>query len=425
MGGTTLAQGIGILASPILTRLYSPVDFGEFAVIISVVGLLTSVASLRYEDAVVVPKSDVDAANVMTLALISLSIVGLITLIVVELTGGWLLAAIGAGSLAAAPFLIAFVQVSGGAAAVLKRWAVRTKSFGQLATNSLIYAIAMVVAQVGLGLLGLASAGLLVGLMVASMASAVFQARQTLRSHASAMRQVTWQGLRTAAWQYRRFAILSTPSSFMNALGLRAPTLLLAGLYGAGTAGQFALAEQIVGVSASFIAGSVGQVFTAQGARLAHDNPRGLHALFVRTTLSLAATAIVPATLAMVLAPALFGWVFGQAWVDAGWIVAIVAPWYFVYVVANPTGQTLDLLGRQDLYFVREASRLLVLGMAMAAMLLIDLTPLAAVAALSIAGTVNYTVYLAVSWWALRSWLKQHAIVARSPGSSGSGADQE
>ena len=69
-GATGAAQLIGILSSPIITRLYSPSDYGAFAVAGAVLTLLVSIACLRYELAIPLPKGDADAANVFVLCLL-------------------------------------------------------------------------------------------------------------------------------------------------------------------------------------------------------------------------------------------------------------------------------------------------------------------------------------------------------------------
>ena len=54
--GTTLAQAIPVLISPILTRLYSPEDFGVYAIYFSVLMITSVVATGKYEMAIVLPK---------------------------------------------------------------------------------------------------------------------------------------------------------------------------------------------------------------------------------------------------------------------------------------------------------------------------------------------------------------------------------
>ncbi|MBZ0251999.1 MAG: oligosaccharide flippase family protein, partial [Candidatus Methylomirabilis sp.] len=66
---TALSQGLVVLASPALTRLYEPADFGALAVFVSLISALVVVGTGRYELATPLPDSDEEAAQVLALAL--------------------------------------------------------------------------------------------------------------------------------------------------------------------------------------------------------------------------------------------------------------------------------------------------------------------------------------------------------------------
>ena len=65
VSGTTLAQAIGILITPILTRLYAPEAFGTLALFTSITSILSVIACMRYELAIMLPESDEEAANLL------------------------------------------------------------------------------------------------------------------------------------------------------------------------------------------------------------------------------------------------------------------------------------------------------------------------------------------------------------------------
>src|SRR5450759_598427 len=69
--GTVIAQLISILLQPVLRRFFSPETFGTYSVYLSIVGIITVISSLRYDDAIVLPKNDKESANVLFLSLIS------------------------------------------------------------------------------------------------------------------------------------------------------------------------------------------------------------------------------------------------------------------------------------------------------------------------------------------------------------------
>ena len=62
--GTAIAQAIPIAISPVLTRIYSPDDFGVFALYLSITSIIAIVATGRYELAITLPaKNEEDAVT--------------------------------------------------------------------------------------------------------------------------------------------------------------------------------------------------------------------------------------------------------------------------------------------------------------------------------------------------------------------------
>ena len=85
--GTGLAQLIALAAAPLLSRLYTPEDFGVFALYLSVVSLLAILATGRYELAIVLPEDDDDARHLLALALLISLVVSAASLGLVLLFG--------------------------------------------------------------------------------------------------------------------------------------------------------------------------------------------------------------------------------------------------------------------------------------------------------------------------------------------------
>lgn len=68
--GTTVAQAIPVMISPILTRIYTPEDFGVLALFIAITSIFGSIANARYELAIVLPEKDEDAVNIVALCIL-------------------------------------------------------------------------------------------------------------------------------------------------------------------------------------------------------------------------------------------------------------------------------------------------------------------------------------------------------------------
>lgn len=83
MTGTTIAQAIPIAISPILTRIYTPEDFGIFAIYLAITSIIAVIATGRYEMAIMLPKEEKDVKSILKLIIILLSIVTFATFLIV------------------------------------------------------------------------------------------------------------------------------------------------------------------------------------------------------------------------------------------------------------------------------------------------------------------------------------------------------
>jgi O-antigen/teichoic acid export membrane protein len=238
---------------------------------------------------------------------------------------------------------------------------------------------------------------------VGAAVGALILSAAALRLNGHVFAGVSLAQMWSMAKRYRRFAFMSTPSALMNTIGLRAPLLILLFAFGTDVGGQYALAERVAILPVTLIAAAVSQVYYSHAAPLARRQDDALRSMFLRTTRSLALLAIAPMIIVVLAAPFLFGLVFGEDWTQAGIYSAILAPWFYVTLITNPTGRTLDVLERQDLHMVREGLRLGRLGATAVAILVLQPTPAGAMIMLSVVGCVTYGLYGYISWRAIVS----------------------
>ena len=81
--GNMIAQLIPLLITPILSRLFSVEEFGVFALYSSIATFFMVVAAGRYETAILLPKEDRDAVNILALSFLILTGISLLLMIVV------------------------------------------------------------------------------------------------------------------------------------------------------------------------------------------------------------------------------------------------------------------------------------------------------------------------------------------------------
>jgi O-antigen/teichoic acid export membrane protein len=406
--GTGLAQAITMGVSPILTRLYSPAEFGVFAAAASLLGVLITITTLSYRFAIPLPESDDEAATIVVLSLVVATIMSSLTAVVLLLFGQTVLTTLGAAALGPFAVLLAVSQFAEGTVAVFRAWAVRTRSYGRVGAQRVMQSFALAATQVAFGLAGAGALGLLLGAVLASFSGAVGFARHAWQGHAQSFKAVTIAGVRAAASRYRRFPLFGAPSRFLSSVARQAPVLAMVALYGVTVAGQFAMAQRVVMMPIGLIASSVGQAYLGEAARLAKTEPDRLMRIWVRTTRSLALAALPPLLIAMVAAPIVFGIVLGEEWTEAGVFAAILAPAYYLHFITGATANTFDIVERQDLLGLMLAGRLAFTAVWIALAVVLNLTPVAAVIVLSVLECVDYSISGLLSWHAIRTHTSRH-----------------
>lgn len=401
MGGTALGQGVVVAASPILTRLYTPADFGILAAYAAILSLVVVVSSLRYDVAVPLANEDEGAANLLALSLGAVLVTSVLVALAVILFGNQLVRIGGTEGLQPYLWLLPLSVIGAGVYQALLGWAVRKEAMGAIARTKLSQGIGMVVTQLGLGVLSAGPAGLLVGWAVGQASGGGTLAMLGWRQDRSVLKRVSMAGMRWVAVRYRRWAVLSTGSAFLNSVVLGVPVLFLSSGYGLTVAGSYALGQRIVGVPMLLVGSSMSQVYLAEAFRLAREDPLQLERLFLQTAKRLLLVGTLPILGLTLTAPWTFTVIFGSQWRDAGLYLMLLAPMLLVQFVSSQLSGTLDVLERQDLFLFASVARLALMVVAVVLASLLRLGDLAAIGLLGAMTLLGYVTYTALCWYAL------------------------
>jgi len=352
MLGTLIGQAILVVSAPILTSLYTPADYGVLGTYGALVILLSVLVTLRYESALLLPRTEDEAKQLMTMALclaaVLAPLVGVALWTIVHwLNPEWLqplrpylgLLVIGVFLNGVSQvFIYRMIRLKQSRPQMHSRWA-----------QSLFYALT----QLGGGILQVGAVGLLVGQVVGQLVGVLLLGRGV---------QLRWDGYRhfwELAVRYRQFPFYNMPSTLIYTLGGHLPILLAASLYSVKEAGWLMLALRLIGMPIDLMASSVAQVYLGKAAELARHAPVELKAFVISTLRWLAGLAILPTAVLMGVAPPLFGWLFGADWRTSGEYLQILAPVLLARLVTASIDQTLVVTRRLNLHLSWEGLRLI------------------------------------------------------------------
>lgn len=336
-GGAAGAQAINAAVSPVLTRLYGPVEIGQLGLFLAFVQVLTIVTSLRYEQAVVLPEEEGVAAR---LAVLALALVPVMSLVAALLLGGLILGDVGGyGSLPILAAPLAGIGLAGfGALTVLRYWLIRSHAYRAISEVQIVQSVGRAVGQVGFGLAGGGVLGLLIGDVIGRVLGLGTILRSAGRA-AVAARHAGTISTGAVARAYWRFPVLGAPSSLLNAAAAALPVPLVAASYDLTTAGFLALVQRVLGLPLSVIGASVGDAMLARIAEHARADPAAALPLFRRLAFGLFLAGIPMAIGLVLLGPWAFGLLFGDVWRPAGSVAALMAPWLVAALVVSPVSR--------------------------------------------------------------------------------------
>ena len=362
-GGTALSQALGALAAPVLTRLYTPADFGVYAIYLSILGLVSALGSLRYELAI--PLAEDEAAAVHLVVLCAL-VLGAMSAAAGAVFGGlgrviirW------TDSPGLGPYLgllpLGFLAM--GSFSIMNYWLIRRKSYGLIARAKLIQGTSMISTQLAGGFAKIGPLGLLLGQIAGHGSASGWVARSLWRGRGAFLGRITFAGLRREARRFRRFPLYSSAGALLNAAGGNLPLLLFAALYGPKAAGWLGLGQRLTGSLYALAGDTVARVYFGEAAALATDHPERLRRLYDRALVRLMLLGSVLMVLIIAVGPSGFAAILGPEWKMTGTYLRYLSLALVFQFAVGSLSQTLNILERQGLQLAWDLVRLL-LGIA-------------------------------------------------------------
>jgi len=350
--GTTIAQGLTVIASPLLTRLYVPDAFGLLALFTSITGILKAISCLRYELAIVLPQSDEEGANVLGGSLLVVILVTGLSTLAVILGKTPLLRLLKAADLAPFLWLVPLTTLIGGVFLALNHWNTRTKQFGRLSIAQVVSALVVTGAQLGLGYVGYATGGSLIGASVlgAALVTMVLGGQIWRDDGVLFLRSIRWRHIAEQLKRYRKFPQYDAWAILLNNISWQLPAFLLAAFFSKTEVGYYALSFRVLKLPMALIGTAIGQVFFQRAAEAKNE---GKLAVVVESNFRrLVILGLLPFLLLTIVGKDLFTVIFGQSWSEAGVYTQILSIWIFFWFISSPMSTLFRVLERQEFSLV-------------------------------------------------------------------------
>lgn len=342
MLGTVIAQAVPVAVSPILTRIYTPDDFGIFALFVSVTSVLTVVVSMRYELAILQPKEDEDAFSIVVLSSLVVLVMSFLTFLFAcfynffgwnwfqnQAIGVWM-------------YLLPLMMLVIGGYNVMTYWNLRFNNYKAMSQSRMIQGFTLAVTQLGVGSLS-TNLGLIFGYFFSFITSLYFICRKKSdfpKIQILELKPKIISNMRV----YKKMPLLSSVGALFDSASLQMPVFVIERFFGIFQTGIFSLTFRVLNLPMSLVSSALSQVFYKKVMNYVHDcQNHKILPFTLKIFFGLLLIVIPFGVFIWLLGEYIFLWFFGKEWESAGSMAKILVLAVIIRFAVSPLSTILTI----------------------------------------------------------------------------------
>lgn len=332
MAGTTIAQAIPIAISPILTRIYTPEDFGFLAIYIFAITFFANIVTGKYEMSIYLPKQNSVAKEMLEISLYLSTVFSILLLLIVLLFGNIIIEQFNFQHNILWLYILPFAILITAFYQSMNHLLVRMSKFKKLSINRIIQSSSNATISIFIGFYSILSHGLVIAQILAQLIVAILLFKDykfsTINRHKIKKYYILIK-------KYSNFPKHMIISNMTNNLSANMPVIILTTNFGLAFSGFYSFVQKVFGIPLSVIGNSFSEVFRQKASSDYIKNGNCIE-VFSSVFKKLFFISIIPFTIFYFIAPDLFSFVFGKNWKVAGEYAQILTPMFFIKFITMP-----------------------------------------------------------------------------------------
>ncbi|OMP66629.1 lipopolysaccharide biosynthesis protein [Domibacillus epiphyticus] len=333
MLGTFVSQLIPIASAPILTRLYTPDEFGVLALFLSIGSILSVFANFKFDAAIMSAKNKKEEYLLKHLSLVTTLLFSILLLLVTILFHESIVNLVKLEDLNYYIFILPLFVLFVGLFQLYTYTANKEGKYKSIAYSKINKNLSMTLIQLIFGFFAKGSFGLIIGTLsgfLLGLLNIVPRKRVLENKH-----KYDFDTYKETIKAYKEFPLLSTGSAFIDKLSVEMPTIFLSNFYTSLQVGYFDLIRRTIAGPLSIISYSISQVYFKKVVEYRDSNQSPFN-LTIKILIGLTATSSVVATLFFFQAENIFAFVFGEEWRTAGQYAKILVFSFLIRFIVSP-----------------------------------------------------------------------------------------
>ncbi|OUR82903.1 hypothetical protein A9Q82_05440 [Cycloclasticus sp. 46_120_T64] len=347
LAGNSIGQLIGIIAIPIITRLYSVEAYGEFSSLLAISLILATLSTLSLHLAILIPKSEEEAIKVFKFSLSLTYVFCLLISAVLYFFNEDVVSLLNIKSTPLIVYSIPLLVLLQSVYVTVTYMGVRVKVFGKVSASKVVEGISDRGIAILSGFSGFAFVGNLILARVTSSALAILYLLPTLKRYQGQGKTSISNGFIVS--KYKRYLQYNTPSMLLINSMLQLPVVIIAAYFSSASAGLFAIANRLVNIPVTALGSAISKTFMQKIAEdKANDDIEKIKQNTDVFFTVLFAFLLIPFSVLSVVADSLFIIVLGDKWADAGILASFLSYFAMSTLLVQAFGGLFDVMNKQQ-----------------------------------------------------------------------------
>ncbi len=359
VGGTGVAQLIPFLIAPILTRLFTPEEFGVYAFFLASISVLTIVATGKYELAFLIPKEQKSVRSLVAFSSVLAASVSCILFILLFIFGDYFfdffdLADYSTILIYALPIAVLIISHTN----ILSGFLVKEKEFAKLSMSRVFKSSGINGGQLILGFSKIYNSGLVIGKVIGEVLNLFYVSWLLRKYNLIKGSAFNYADISKEAYKYKKFPFVTAPHAFLNTISSNSPNFLFVSFFSTAVAGFYSLSYRICFAPIQLISNSMYQVYS-QNISERYNNGLELYKHSLKILWKISFFGFIPFFVLFLFSPYIFGFLFGGDWIAAGEYTQYLIPYLYLVFITSPFSFVPLLYGKQQTAFSVEVVNLI------------------------------------------------------------------
>ncbi len=345
LAGNTIAQVIPFLFSPIISRLYTPEDFGFMGLVYGTIAMtLSPILNLRYEQAVILPKDDRKSISLINVSFISSLGLTVLFIIVSIIFNEQVVSFFNETRLQTWIFIVPLFMIFVGLQTPLNYWLIRKQAFKATAFNKIAQTSIITIAAISLSVFKF-DGNLIIAYLSGWLIYVLFTFYQSVKKDFQFI-LIKSSELLTVIKEYKSFPIYNIlPTILITVCQIFIPVLYLQKYYDTETVGYFTHIRQYTLIPLSLLSIAISQVLLESISSKIKEKQR-IFPLLKKLLTSLIIISIPAYFVVYFFGPDLFSIIFGEQWRISGEFAQTLILGFVIQTIVAPFGQIITAVNK-------------------------------------------------------------------------------